>query len=138
MVVFYSLLNVAGINSQVVYVGNGNEVLRRRLFLRHVGRELTEDQLVKRSVLYNLPPTLSRRNIEILPQNRRPLSPIGDRANNAETNQGSRKRCEPCQSTSTRRLTKYSYKSCGQYLCLQHCDFFCHDGCGSSPLSEEP
>ncbi|XP_072392503.1 uncharacterized protein [Diabrotica undecimpunctata] len=47
MVVFFSMLNVAGINAQVISIENGQENIRRRLFLMKLDHELTLPQLQK-------------------------------------------------------------------------------------------
>ena len=133
MVVFYSILNIAGINTQVIYLGNGKKVPRRRLFLRQLGNELIRDQLVKRSLLTNLPRSMSLRIQELLPQDQQ-------NGNNKDVNKSSdnnrtlRKRCKPCLEMKIRRLTKFSCHSCGQYLCLQHCNYVCSDDCKSGNL----
>nr|XP_047122928.1 piggyBac transposable element-derived protein 4-like [Hydra vulgaris] len=50
MVIFYTILNVAGINSQVIYIGNNLEKKRRRLFLKELSHELVLEHLQRRSM----------------------------------------------------------------------------------------
>ncbi|GLV33262.1 hypothetical protein CBL_08430 [Carabus blaptoides fortunei] len=49
MVVFFAMLNIGGINSQVIYLGNQLEPLRRRVFLKTLAHELTIGKLQRRS-----------------------------------------------------------------------------------------
>lgn len=72
MVVFYSMFNLAGINSQVICLGNENEVPPHRMYLRYLGKELIKDQLIKRSLLPRLPRSISYRLREFFPQNEEP------------------------------------------------------------------
>jgi len=61
MVVFSTILNVAGVNSQVISLGNGQNVTTRRLFLRELGNVLIRDQLIMRVHSNNLPRTMTTR-----------------------------------------------------------------------------
>lgn len=49
MVILYSMLNMAGINAQVILGGNGIKSVRRRLFLKRLGEELVKDHLNRRT-----------------------------------------------------------------------------------------
>lgn len=42
LALFYSLLNVAGINSYVIYSSNKNSNIKRRLFLKQLGMSLVK------------------------------------------------------------------------------------------------
>lgn len=134
MVVFFSVLNIAGINTQVIHIGNRNETLKRRLFLRRLGRELINDQLVRRSLTPRLPRSISARLPEITSKKQQPSIP---QDNPHGTEEAGRKRCQPCWTRKTTRLTKYTCKSCRKHLCLQHCAFVCTDGCGTGVLENE-
>jgi hypothetical protein len=48
MVVFFSMLNMAGINSQVLLMGNCVKTCRRRRFLKSLGEQLVQEQLQRR------------------------------------------------------------------------------------------
>lgn len=56
MVIFYLMLNVAGINSLLVYLGNSLELLCRRVFLKKLAHELTLPELQRRSHKLPNPP----------------------------------------------------------------------------------
>ncbi|KAJ8886020.1 hypothetical protein PR048_012226 [Dryococelus australis] len=51
MAVYFAILNIGGINAQVVFLGNGNELKSRRNFLKNLSRELVEEHFNRRSVI---------------------------------------------------------------------------------------
>ena len=51
MIIFYSLLNVAGINAFIIFSKNENPRLKRRQFLKNLCLELVEAYLNKRSTI---------------------------------------------------------------------------------------
>lgn len=55
LTIFFSLLNIAGINSQIIYKSNTNIVIQRRKFLKQLGHDLCKPHLVRRQSI----PTLS-------------------------------------------------------------------------------
>lgn len=48
LIIFFSMLNMAGINSQVILTANGVNVGRLRIFLKKLGEHLVKDQLLRR------------------------------------------------------------------------------------------
>lgn len=134
MVIFFTMLNVSGINSQIIYLGNGNEVPPRRVFLQELGSELIRDQLIRRSSLTHLPRTITLRISEILPKYQI-STPSSTKL--AVADESKRKRCHPCWENKFTRLTKYTCKECGQYLCLQHCGIVCPEGCNIDGNDED-
>ncbi|XP_072389524.1 uncharacterized protein [Diabrotica undecimpunctata] len=66
MVIFYTLLNVAGINTQVIYKANNGDSNTRRLhLLRDLANALVHPHLKRRAALSNLPRTLKLRLMEV-------------------------------------------------------------------------
>ncbi|XP_072389658.1 uncharacterized protein [Diabrotica undecimpunctata] len=66
MVIFYTLLNVTGINTHVIYeANNGNPNIRRRHLLRDLANALVHPHLKRRADLSNIPMTLKLRIMEI-------------------------------------------------------------------------
>jgi len=55
LTVFFSLLNIAGINSQIIYKSNTDIVIPRRKFLKQLGIDLCKPHMVRRQSI----PTLS-------------------------------------------------------------------------------
>ncbi|KAB0805147.1 hypothetical protein PPYR_02117, partial [Photinus pyralis] len=110
MVVFYNLLNVAGINSQVVYVSNNpdKKILRRR-FLRQLGNDLVKPHLQVRSAMINIPRTLKLRLQEITGMNIEPEVPQPVLPG----------RCAYCTSKKNRK-TRFQCHRCNKYMCLEH------------------
>ncbi|PSN42458.1 hypothetical protein C0J52_18913, partial [Blattella germanica] len=66
MVILYALLNIAGINSQVIYIFNNqmkNSV--RRMYLKELAIGLTVDHLKRRAALTNLPREVREKRQEV-------------------------------------------------------------------------
>jgi hypothetical protein len=55
LTIFYSLLNIAGINSQLIYKANNNCNINRREFLQTLGKQLTMGYLQQRTNIKTLP-----------------------------------------------------------------------------------
>lgn len=56
MVVFFSMMNMAGVNSQIILACNNKTYkIERRLFLRDIGLSLTKEHLARRSYETNVP-----------------------------------------------------------------------------------
>lgn len=123
MVVFYSLLNIAGINSMIIHQSNNISHGKRRDFLRNLAFKLVESHLRVRASLTCLPKTMISRIREIV-RYEEPVQPVN------ENTQRKRGRCSYCDSKKN-RPTKYSCKKCGKYMCLEHCLCVCKE-CYSS------
>lgn len=63
LVLFFTLLNVAGINSFVIYSLNSGKENKRRMFLKNLAHELVKPQIVQRSSIRILPFNL-RQNMQ--------------------------------------------------------------------------
>lgn len=76
MAVFYSLLNISGINTQVIHVGNTGETILRRKFLEGLALTLISPHLKVRVQCTNLPKIIRLRISEIckipLPEEEQP------------------------------------------------------------------
>lgn len=48
LTIFFSLMNIAGINSQIIYRENTDKMITRREYLKTLGQELTKPYMVKR------------------------------------------------------------------------------------------
>lgn len=119
LTIFFSLLNTAGINSQVIYKGNNSDVkIARRIFLKKLGLQLIEEHQRLRMTNPRLTREL-RGNIrqllgvtpEPLPKKRRP------------NQQG---RCSECPRARDRK-TKYVCEDCEVFICLEHSLTYCKD-----------
>lgn len=117
MVIFYSMLNVAGINSLVIFKANNIDAnVLRRDFLRKLAFELLNDQLRIRSTLSNIPRSMKFRIREILG-----IEPI-EQAPEPPANQ--RGRCAMCDRKKN-RPSRYFCKKCHIYVCLEHALIIC-------------
>lgn len=88
MVIFYAMLNISGINAQVIYMGNQNEAMSSRLILKWLSAELMSDKLHRRSQVPR-----SRALQQTLPK----IQPSASARDNA------RKRCINCWGAAKRR-----------------------------------
>lgn len=121
MVIFYSLLNISGINSQVIFnTNNLNKKVLRRHFLENLSFSLIEPHLRVRSTSNSLSKCIRIRICEICK--------IGPPAEPYEERRNILGRCVPCGSKKNRK-TKYCCKSCQKFLCMEHTKIICADCC---------
>lgn len=120
MVMFYSLLNIVGINSMVLFFSqNLDKNMRRRKFLHMLASELVEDHIRIRGLQLNIPRSTRLRISEIfgtegLPQPAA-VNPVNVRG-----------RCEYCDRRKN-RPTRFSCRTCGKFICLEHVTCVCAD-----------
>ena len=114
MVIFYTILNIAGINSQVIYIGNNLEKKRRRLFLKELSHELVLEHLQRRSMnIVGIPFSLRIRMQRFRPRI--------DQEKSQSPTTSKRRRCVTCTlETGVRRLSQYECRKCHQSLCMSH------------------
>lgn len=127
LVTFFSMLNISGINAQVLYAGNGNDVKKRRVFLKQLSRELVAEHLNRRA-------TKNRGFPFALKQKLEKIAPTGElETENIEPtiSTNKRKRCAPCVANKKQRYSKYLCKLCKQFLCLEHATIVCGNCFGS-------
>ena len=118
MAIFFACLNVAGINSQVISIGNQLEPLKRRIFLKSLSHQLVIGHLTRRSLdRSGMPIHLQIRLKRFLPQEPPEKSP---------TPPPKRRKCGSCVlETGHRRMTNYECLACRQPLCLTHVKALC-------------
>ena len=102
IVVFFAMLNISGINSQVIYHGNGFKPIRRRIFLKSLAHELVIGEISIRSMnTIGIPISLQKQLKQFCPE----------AEDNDECTPGpsaKRRRCTDCMSQSSkRRLSRY-------------------------------
>lgn len=157
MVVFYSMLNVAGINSMVLFSLNNHSTKKktvRRVFLRQLSFDLLHEYLTSRAKLQSLPKLLRQRieeiissNSDFIPEenqtiqikpnqascsNQTATAEIGD--NRAPDSKRKREIVDVgshgrCKFCDRKknRKTKYFCCKCRTYMCLEHCTFICRE-----------
>lgn len=118
LTLFFSLLNTAGINSQIVYrENNDGELLQRRIFLRNLGLQLVSEHQKQRMAN----PRLSRELRGTIRKIRGETEPM-----TKKMRQDTQGRCQICPRKQDRK-TKYKCESCGIFLCLQHVNIYCEN-----------
>ncbi|XP_060804330.1 piggyBac transposable element-derived protein 4-like [Amyelois transitella] len=131
---FYGMLNIAFINSYVIYVTNNVEAnkkpLSRRDYLKALHHKLIESHIQKRLTIPTLQTGLrdSIRQILIIPGSSTSNAILETEENNAPNVppiQKKRKICALCPSAK-RRMTKTSCTKCNKSLCGEHKLDVCH------------
>lgn len=128
MVIFYSILNVAGINSMVLYFANNTDIhIPRRQFLRELSFDLLESHLRTRTHIQNLPPTLKARIRELTGEEIPGPS--------SETLTNVRGRCAYCDRKKN-RPTRITCKKCRKFMCGEHSLHICHECYSENIISQ--
>lgn len=118
MVIFYSLMNVAGINSYIIYMQNNpDKKINRRIFLQSLSYDLVSSQLRRRALNTSLPRNIKLRLFE--------LCKI-DGPESSGTSFNKTGRCGYCSSKKNRK-TRYNCATCKKYFCLEHAIMVCPD-----------
>lgn len=120
MILFYHILNIAGINSQVIFVANNRDInILRRNFLRDLADNLIAPYLKIRATMSNLPRGLktrlqdfSRNEPEAGPSQAVRPAPPG--------------RCTYCDWKKNRK-SRFSCFNCATYMCLEHITPICQE-----------
>lgn len=119
MVIFYSVLNVAGINAMILYLANNIEIkISRRQFLRQLSFHLIESHLKTRAAIQNIPRSIKDRIRELTGEE----LPGPSR----ETLSNVRGRCAYCDRKKN-RPTRLVCKKCGKFMCGEHCLHICNE-----------
>lgn len=116
LTVFFSLLNTAGINSQIIHRENNNGIkMQRRHFLKELGIQLVEEH--QRSRMENPRITRELRGTisNLLGENPEPP---------AKKRPGQQGRCSICPRAKDRK-SKYVCRGCEKFICLEHAIMFC-------------
>lgn len=128
MVIFYAMLNIAGINSQVIYMGNQNAISSRRDFLKNLVINLTSENVTRRAEESRGLPRLLQQDLEKFK-----TSAVPEVQDVGSSDTKKRKLCAPCKHVSKRRNTKYVCQRCEKvYLCLEHAIVVCAGCFGST------
>lgn len=124
LTVFFSIMNTAAINAEVVYRNNTNiYTMKRRNFLKTLALQLLENQETQRQNNPRLPRTL-RNPIE------RPA-----RSNSDEHHLPKKRRCEVCPRTSDRK-SQYFCVKCEKTVCLTHATICCQECIGDTEQTD--
>lgn len=118
LVLFFRLIDIAGINAQVIFsTNNQNNRLIRRKFLEDIGLSLLQVQLKKRVISNYLPRSLRQKAFTFSEEEKLPeISPV----------LGKRGRCAICPRNKDIK-TKTSCQKCKTFMCLKHMETVCND-----------
>ncbi|XP_022185320.1 uncharacterized protein LOC111044468 [Nilaparvata lugens] len=118
MVIFFDLINIAGINASRVFSFNNNQIVRRRIFIEKLAWDLIEPQIRKRLDSPSLPNDLKVRARKLLgiEDPRRPLPAPRDNKVG---------RCYMC-ARARDRSTRKCCDLCGHKVCPEHSSIVCH------------
>ena len=118
MVIFYGLLNIAAINSFVIFDCNSlQKRIPRKNFLEDLGYQLVEPHVRKRTNFTGLLQTIKLRIQEIYN-----ITKIEEEPPTANKNG----RCFVCPSKKSRK-TRFWCHRCKHFLCLEHVTPFCEN-----------
>lgn len=118
LTIFFSLLNTASINSQVIFRENNNKNVPRRLFIKELGMQLVKEHQTQRMANPRLTNELRSSIRKILGETPEP-KPKKLRPNQ----QG---RCTQCPRARDRK-SKNVCQACSTFLCLEHALLYCSD-----------
>lgn len=120
MALFYRLLDIAGINAQVIYeANNGPRKVVRRLFLRDLGIALVRPQIKKRASNMHIPRTLREKAARISGSQKDVHSAGVSKEIPEEITVTKPGRCVVCPRNKDIK-TKYFCFDCKKRMCLNH------------------
>lgn len=112
LTILCSLLNIAGINSQIIYYNNTNNKLLRRKYLTDLAKELTKPHIVRRANISSLSIPLRQKIINVLGSRTTPTEA-------AEPLNDARSRCFFCPKRKN-RFTQHRCHTCLKHICKEH------------------
>lgn len=116
MIMFFSFLNIGAINSYVIFLQNNSiQNLFRRVYLKQLSIELTQEHLKRRAMQKNVPPEVRQRRMEV-------AGVTDDGPKGDPSNPNIRKKCFLCKN---RSKTRYYCHYCRKFICLKHSNFVC-------------
>ncbi|XP_069701433.1 piggyBac transposable element-derived protein 4-like [Periplaneta americana] len=122
-VIFYHILNIAVINSRVIFLENKNIHSNKREYLKTLALSLLSEQLQRRALIKSLPDEIKA----LLAKHRPKGPPMDDLEDASEPSSRKRRRCQPCYKETRKDCrSKYSCEKCKTYLCLnKHAKIVC-------------
>ncbi|KAJ8958372.1 hypothetical protein NQ314_006433 [Rhamnusium bicolor] len=112
LTIFCTLLNIAGINSQIIYFSNTNNKILRRLYLTDLAKQLSKPHIIRRSKVTSLSIPLRQKIKNILRHE-------ASAPTTAEQQGEVKPRCFFCPKR-INRFTKYCCDTCTKPICKEH------------------
>ncbi|XP_053956488.1 uncharacterized protein LOC128862090 isoform X1 [Anastrepha ludens] len=112
MRLFFTLIDITGINAQIIYKSNTGNLTQRRTFLKEIVLELIKPHISNRHAIKTLPRDLRNTMDRIVP------------AKEPESQHLQPGFCELCPSSKKRR-SKKGCTLCGKLLCTEHVKYMC-------------
>lgn len=112
LTIFCTLLNIAGINSQIIYFSNTNNKVLRRLYLTDLAKQLSKPHIIRRSKVTSLSIPLRQKMKNILGHE-------ASAPTTAEQQREVKPRCSFCPKRKN-RFTKYCCDTCTKPICKEH------------------
>lgn len=109
LTIFFSVLNIAGINSQIIFAGNTNAKIVRREYLKSLSKALVYKYMLERIQIKNIPICIKIRIREITKTLEEPVQ----KTSNAPG------RCSFCNWKKNRKTSNLC-NECGSYICKEH------------------
>lgn len=111
--IFCTLLNITTINSQIIYAANTQIILKRRLYITELAKQLTRPQLLKRAQLSSLSIPLRQKISNVIGR---------EHMDNPVRQQGNiqtKPRCKYCPLRKN-RFTQHNCETCSNPICKEH------------------
>ena len=121
LTLFFSIMNTAGINCQIIHrENNGGLIMKRKDFLTKLGFELINDYQKTRMINFRVPREIRMALHRIMGETEEPPA--------KKQRPDKQRRCDFCPRNRDRK-TKYLCEACEKILCLEHALMFC-EKCG--------
>lgn len=114
LTIFFCILNIGGINSQIIYTANTEHKVERRIFLKDLALQLMKPHAQTRLSVPNLPVNL-RTSVQKL---------VGTEEQAKEHTYSETGLCSLCPRRKNRKTKKLCCK-CSKYLCNEHSKSIC-------------
>lgn len=118
LTLFFALINIAGINAQVIFLNNTSNKMKRRAFLKNLAWELTIDLIQYRATVVTLP-----REVRELAKR---IGNVYETPSFAPSGKKQGGRCAKCPRSKDRK-TRFICQICKIYLCLDHAQTVCEE-----------
>lgn len=134
LTLFFSMLNIGGINGYLIFKANTQSTIPRKDFIKKLSWDLCEVQMKKRATIMSMPKTIKERIREMFAVrgNALPDRPVGA----ARPRPPGPGRCDPCGYKKSRR-TNTTCARCGIFICREHSTPTCPNCSDVRPIEDD-